>query len=97
MFFAPGQVVLEASGGHDHTEARTDTLAPSVPLDRGSGHRPIGESSHSGMPCSRSASLSRAARDCPIAAIRSPNTLALTIREINFSRTPFPAHDCLIR
>ena len=25
------------------------------------------------------------------------NTLALTIREISFSRTPFPAHDCLMR
>ena len=57
----------------------------------------IGESSQSGMPRSLIASRSRAARDCPMAAIRSPNTLARTIRAINFSSMPLPAHDCLIR
>ncbi len=45
------------------------------------------------MPRSFIASRSRAASDWPIAAIRSPNTRALTMRPISLTRTALPAHD----
>ena len=73
------------------------TSAPVTDPSSSVSNSVIGESSHSGMPRSRIASRSRAASDCPIAAIRSPNTRALTIRQISLTSTPLPAHDCRTR
>ena len=103
VLFAPGQVVVESAGGQDRRLAWRGSAASAVFHDDGAGDRAvgvgdqscvIGESSQSGMPRSFIASRSRAASDCPMAAIRSPNTRARIIRQTNFSRTALPAHDC---
>ena len=54
----------------------------------------MGAFSHSGMSCSFSASRIRAISDCPMAAIRSPNTRARNIRQISLTRTALPRQFC---
>lgn len=66
------------------------TTSPSGPVI----NSVIGASSHSGMFSCFMASRIRAARDWPMAAIRSPNTRARTIRQISLTRTALPRQFC---